>query len=63
MTFTRITPEELTTNNMLHYKYIDVNSLVKVINELNKEIYELKKINMERAKRELGNVKVDFRRV
>ena len=57
MTFTRVTAEELVTKNMLHYQYIDVHSLLKVINEMKKEIYELEKINMDRVKREMVNVK------
>lgn len=59
MTFTRIKAEDLTTQERLHYHQVDVHSLTKVLNSILKDVYDLQKIQMDRDKREYGNVKVN----
>lgn len=57
MTFTRITVDDLITTDRLHYQYMDVHSLLKVLNSILKEVDDLKKINMDNAKRDYGHIK------
>jgi len=38
----RIKKEDLITGDMLHCQYMDVNDLVRILNQLNNEIKELR---------------------